>query len=67
NNLKPEIVLAAEVAPTALSATVGANIWHKRLGHPNGQVMAKVKNIAESGVNFSDSLSACDTCKINKS
>ncbi|CAN0579923.1 unnamed protein product, partial [Laminaria digitata] len=67
NNLKPEIVLAAEVAPTALSATVGANIWHKRLGHPNGKVMAKVKNIAESGVNFSDSLSACDMCKISKS
>ena len=48
NNFKPETVMAAQVAPTALSATVGAYIWHKRLGHPNEQVMAKVRNVAES-------------------
>ena len=29
--------------------------------------MAKVKNIAECEVHFSDTLSAFDTCKINKS
>ena len=26
--------------------------------------MAEVKNIPQCGVNFSDALSACDTCKI---
>ena len=71
SNFKPETFLAVH-APTATQATslpapVPANIWHRRLGRPNGQVMAKVKNIAECGVNFSDTLSACDTCKINKS
>ena len=53
NNFKLETaVMAAQVAPTALSGTVGANTWHKRRGHLNGQGMAKVKNITESGVNF---------------
>ena len=46
-NFKPDIVLAAQVAPTALSATIGVNTWYTRLGHPNGQVMAMAKNIAE--------------------
>ena len=51
----------------SLSTPVRANIWHKRLGHPNGHVMAKVKIIAGRGVIFSDTLSACDTCKTKKS
>ena len=70
-NFKPETVLAVHATTTpkatSLPKTVPANIWHKRLGHPNGQVMSKVKDIAECGVNFSDTLSACETCKINKS
>ena len=70
-NFKPKTVLAVHASTTpkatSLPKTVPANIWHKkRLGHPNGQVMAKVKNIAECGVKFSDTLSACETCKINK-
>ena len=35
--------------------------------HPNGQVIAKVISIAECGVHFSDTLSACEACKMNKS
>ena len=67
---KPETVLAVH-ASTATEAssppkTVPANIGHKRLGHPK-QVMAEVRNIPECGVNFSDTLSACNTCKIIKS
>ena len=64
-NFQSETVLAVH-ASTATEATsppktVPANIGHRRLSHPNGQVMAKVKNIAECGVNFSDTLSACET------
>ena len=70
-NLKPETVLAVHnwstTKATSLPKTVPAHIWHKRLGHPNGQVMAKVKNIADCWVNISHTLSACDTCKINVS
>ena len=68
---KPETVLAVHASTTpkatSLPKTVPANIWHERLDHPNGQVMAKVKNIEECGANFSDTLSVCETCKINKS
>ena len=46
---------------------VGANIWRKRLEHPNKQVLELVRRNAESGVNFTDSLSPCYTCKTNKS
>ena len=70
-NVKPETVLAVHASTTPkatfLPETVPANTWHKSLSHPNGQVMAKVKNIAECVVKFSDTLSACETCKINKS
>ena len=64
SNFKTDSVLAVHASAatrfTPLSTPVRANIWHnKRLGHPNGQqVMAKVKNIAECGVNVSDTLSA---------
>ena len=69
-NFKPETVLAVH-ASTATKATsrpktVPAKIGHRRLGHSNGQVK-KVKNIPECGVTFLDTLSGCDTCKINNS
>ena len=51
---------------TALT-TVGADVWHRRLGHPAEQVMRRLQNISETGVNFEGSLSPCETCKINKS
>ena len=55
-NSKPETVLAvhAPTSPKAISLpkTVPANTWHKRLGDPNGQVMAKLKNFAGCGVIF---------------
>ena len=70
-NFKPETAPAihASIATkaTSLSISVRVNMWHKRFRHPNGQVMAKVKNVAECGAKCSDTLSACDTCKINKS
>ena len=51
SNFKPETVLAVHASTatkaTSLSTPVRANIWHKRLGHPNGQMMAKV-NISRS-------------------
>lgn len=49
------------------SATAFANTWHKRLGHPNVQVLERLARIDGSGVKLRDSFSACDTCKINKS
>ena len=59
-NFEPETVLAVyastTIKATSLPTTIPVNLWHKRLGHPNVQVMAKVKNIAECGVNLSDTL-----------
>lgn len=52
---------------TALAARVGANISHKRLGHLNEQVMLGVKAIQGAGVDFTNSITACDTFRINKS
>ena len=56
-SFKPETVLAVHASTThkatSLTKIVPTNIWYKRLGHPNGQVMDKVKNIEECGVNFS--------------
>ena len=51
---------------TALT-TVGADVWHRCLGHPAEQVMGRLQNISETGVKFDGSLSPCETCKINKS
>ena len=71
-SFKPETVLAVHAsttlkATTSLPETIPANIGHRRLlGHPK-QVIAEVKNIPEYGANVSDTLSACDTCKIIKS
>ena len=50
---------------TAMVA-VEMNIWHYCLGHPNERAMQAARNIAEAEVIFSDSLTACDICKINK-
>ena len=63
----PEAVLAVHASTateaTSLPTPAPVNIGHMRFGHPNGQVMAKVKNISECGVNLSDTLSARDTCQ----
>ncbi|CAM9789311.1 unnamed protein product [Sphacelaria rigidula] len=52
---------------TALSTTAGADVWHKRLGHPAEQAARRLKNIPQTGVRFEGSLSPCETCKLNKS
>lgn len=50
---------------TLLAATATANVWRKRLGHPNGQIMDQVKNVSK-GVEFdSSTLFQGDMCKIN--
>ena len=53
-NFKPETILAVHASTTpkatSLPITVPANIF--LLGHPKGQVNAKMKNIPECGVNF---------------
>ena len=71
SNFKPETAVAV-ISPTATEATslstpVPGNVGHRSLSHPNGQVVAKVKNIPECRVKFSDTSPACDTCKINMS
>ena len=49
------------------STTVSAEAWHRRLGHPAEPAMRRVMNKPETRVNFTGSLSSCDTCMINKS
>ena len=53
SNFKLETILVVHAATgtkaTSLSTPVRANIWHKRLGHPNVQATANVKNIVECG------------------
>ena len=41
------------------------NIWHQRLRHPNERTLQAARRIAETGVNFTDSLTACNIYKIN--
>ena len=59
SNFKPETVLDVHasnaIKATSLTISVPANLWHKRLAHPNVHVMTRVKHIA-----------VCDTCKISK-
>ena len=52
--------------PATAMAAAGANVWPQRLGHPNERTMQVARNIAETGVNFTDSLTACDIFKINQ-
>ncbi|CAB1098028.1 unnamed protein product [Ectocarpus sp. CCAP 1310/34] len=49
------------------SSKTPANIWHKRLGHSSVQVLEKLTRTDGNGVHLYDSLSACDTCHVNKS
>ena len=60
SSFKAETVLVVHASTATKSSSlptpVPANIWQKRLGHPNGQVMAKLKNIVECWVNFSETL-----------
>ena len=60
---------ATAIATPAIPKTVmvvGVNIWPPCLGHLNERTMQAAQNIAETGVNFTDSLTACDICKNNK-
>ena len=52
---------ATPATPSTAMAMAGANVWHHGLGHPYERVMQM-----EMGVNFTDSLTACNICKINK-
>ena len=51
----------------AAPGKASANTWHKRLGHPNVQVLKQLARTEGSGVSLMDSFSACDTCHVNKS
>ena len=62
----PRCLSSTATEATFPPKTVPANIGHRRLGQPK-KVIADVRNIPECGANFSDTLSACDTCKIMKS
>ena len=53
--------------PPAFARSASANTWHRRLGHPNSQVLTRISNTVGSGVQFTDSLTACSTCRIQKS
>ena len=68
-SFKPGTVLAVialtPTKSTSLPTSVPANIGQNKLGHSNVQVMAMVTNIAECGVRFLNTFSACDTCQIN--
>ena len=61
SNVTPETV---HVVHSAFDPATEATLL---LGHLNWHVMAKVKIIQECSVKFSDTLSACATCKINMS
>ena len=58
--------IATPAMPATAMAAAKANIWHQRLGHPNERTMQAARNIAETEINFTDSLTACDNYKINK-
>ena len=69
---------ATPVMPTATMAAMAKafpaptpehsneNIWHQRLGYPNERTLQAARNIAETQVDFTISLTACDIYKINK-
>ena len=40
------------------------NIWHERLRHPNERTIKTTWNIAEKGLDFTNSLTAYDICNI---
>ena len=64
--LQTTTATATPVMPATAMAAAWANVWHQRLGHPNERTIQAARNIAETGVNFTDSLTACDICTINK-
>ncbi len=51
----------------AMVTDVDANIWHRRLGHPNDEVLNAAKNTQELGVKFKNITGPCSTCRLNKS
>ncbi|CAM9900823.1 unnamed protein product [Ascophyllum nodosum] len=57
---------ATPAMPASAMVAVGVNIWHQCLERPNKRTMQAVRNIAETEVNFTDSLTTYDICKINK-
>lgn len=44
-----------------------ADLWHKRMGHPNEAVLEAARQSGGLGVEYRVTPSPCATCKINKS
>eukprot|EP00903_Cladosiphon_okamuranus_P009153 g8746.t1 len=66
---KPHVrgLLTPPTPPTTLATlAASADVWHRRLGHPNEAVVRAVAKIPESGVVLSDTMSKCDTCLVTK-
>ena len=58
---------APSTPPVALATVAtSADVWHRRLGHPNEAVVRAVAKIPETGVVLSDAMSKCDTCLVGK-
>ncbi|CAN0447514.1 unnamed protein product, partial [Pylaiella littoralis] len=51
----------------AFAATVSADIWHRRLGHLNPGSMDLLRKKEGNGIEYADSMSACDICALSKS
>ena len=52
--LSKNIILTASVPQKHVALPAESiNLWHRRLGHPNGTVLPKVRDLVYSGVKFS--------------
>ena len=52
-------------SPVALATVAtSADVWHRRLGHPNEAVVRAVAKIPETGVVLSGAMSKCDTLSL---
>ena len=49
-----------------IKATVGADKWHRHLGHMNVQAMGKKRKIDRNGVDYTDTLDGCDVCTVTE-
>ena len=63
----PTVTITGTAAnPVIAMVWAGVSIWYQRLEHPNECTIQATWNIAETGVNFTNSPTACDIWKINK-
>ena len=52
---------------TALCALqVPSDLWHRRMGHVNSQMLRSLRDASDNGINLSDSVSPCDVCVFGK-